>query len=429
MKKRYFDRLEQTVYTDTLPNGLEIRVIPRSGFTKKYAFFATNYGSLDTSFTLDGQEIRSADGVAHYLEHKMFDMPDGNALQKLSATGGSPNAFTSYNITAYYFACTDGFEENLKTLLTFVSTPYYTEESVQKEQGIIAQEIKMYEDNPASRLGENLFEAMYLHHPLRVNIAGTVESIAEIDAEMLYQCHRAFYDPSNMILCVVGDVEPEAVRQTALEILPKEAGGVSARNYGEEEPLAPAKSRIEQEMEVSMPMFAVGFKCPYVPEGEQRLMQELLGDLAAELLCGESSPLYLRLYEEGLIDSGFSVGYEMIKGMSNISMSGDSDDPEAVLSAILQEAERIGKEGIDKELFRRLKRSSVGRRIRGLDSFDGMCYRMAMSAFDGYDYYRFPELYEEITPESVQDMICRFVRPEQAVLSVILPKNGGKEQE
>ena len=427
MKKLTYDRLEQTIYTDTLPNGLKLRVIPRPGFVKKYAFFAADYGSIDTCFTLDGRELRSADGVAHYLEHKMFDTPEGNALQLLSATGASPNAFTSYNITAYYFECTEAFRENLRTLLSFVSVPYFTDESVEKEQGIIGQEIKMYENSPSSRLGENLFQAMYRNHPLRVSIAGTVESIAGISAQMLYDCHRAFYDPSNMTLCVVGDVDPEEVRQTAMEVLPREPGGVSARNYGPQEPDKPAQQYIAQEMEVSMPMFAVGFKCPQVPQGPERLWQELVGDLAAEVLCGESSPLYQRLYEQNLIDSGFSVGFEMLKGMPNISASGDSDDPQAVLDAILEEGRRIAREGVDEALFQRLKRSSLGRRIRGLDSFDGMCYRMAVSSFDGYDYFTFPELYDRITPESVREMIDQRVTADQAVLSVILPKQQDKE--
>ena len=335
MKKQFFPRLEMTLYADTLPNGLRIRVIPRPGFEKKYAFFATDYGSIDTAFTLDGKQMRSADGVAHYLEHKMFDTKEGSAMQAFSATGASPNAFTGYHITAYHFSCTEHFEENLETLLHFVSEPYFTLESVEKEQGIIAQEIKMYEDNPGSRLGENLFAAMYRYHPLRVPIAGTVETIREIDAEMLYNCHRAFYDPSNMILCVVGDVDPEMVREKAINILPPTPGGVSDRDYGAQEPELPDQSRIQQSMEVSMPMFAIGFKLPALPKGEQRLFQELLGDLAAEVLCGESSPLYQALYEKGLIDSGFAVGYESVRGMPNINAAGDSDDPQAVLDAVL----------------------------------------------------------------------------------------------
>lgn len=250
MIERIFPGLGEKIYEDTLPNGLRIKVVPKRGFARSYAFFATDYGSMDTRFRLDGKDYVSPDGVAHYLEHKMFDMPDGNALQKMSQTGASPNAFTSYNITAYHFSCTSMFEENFRTLLQFVSQGYFTQESVEKERGIIAQEIKMYADNPASRVDENLFCAMYRNHPIRVPVAGTVESIQDITAQTLIDCHRAFYDPSNMVLCVVGDVDPRQIHDIALEILPKAPGGASERDYGEKEPAAPNQHTITQEMEV-----------------------------------------------------------------------------------------------------------------------------------------------------------------------------------
>ena len=423
MNERIFPGLGEKIYEDTLPNGLRIKVVPKRGFARSYAFFATDYGSMDTRFRLDGKDYVSPDGVAHYLEHKMFDMPDGNALQKMSQTGASPNAFTSYNITAYHFSCTSMFEENFRTLLQFVSQGYFTQESVEKERGIIAQEIKMYADNPASRVDENLFCAMYRNHPIRVPVAGTVESIQDITAQTLIDCHRAFYDPSNMVLCVVGDVDPRQIHDIALEILPKVPGGASERDYGEKEPAAPNQHTITQEMEVSMPMFSVGFKGAEVPKGPQRLRQEIIGDLAGEILCGESSRLYQEMYESGLIDPGFGVSYSLVRELSMLCLGGDSENPQAVLDAVLQEAQRVVKEGVDKELFLRLKRSAVGRRIRGLDSFEGLCYRLALSNFDGYDYFTFPALYESITAEDVRQLIAREITPEQAVLSVILPKN------
>lgn len=422
MNERIFPGLGEKIYEDTLPNGLRIKVVPKRGFARSYAFFATDYGSMDTRFRLDGKDYVSPDGVAHYLEHKMFDMPDGNALQKMSQTGASPNAFTSYNITAYHFSCTSMFEENFRTLLQFVSQGYFTQESVEKERGIIAQEIKMYADNPASRVDENLFCAMYRNHPIRVPVAGTVESIQDITAQTLIDCHRAFYDPSNMVLCVVGDVDPRQIHDIALEILPKVPGGASERDYGEKEPAAPDQHTITQEMEVSMPMFSVGFKGAEVPKGPQRLRQEIIGDLAGEILCGESSRLYQEMYESGLIDPGFGVSYSLVRELSMLCLGGDSENPQAVLDAVLQEAQRVVKEGVDEELFLRLKRSAVGRRIRGLDSFEGLCYRLALSDFDSYDYFTFPALYESITAEDVRQLIAREITPEQAVLSVILPK-------
>ena len=422
MNERIFENLGERAFEDTLPNGLRIKVVPKRGFARTYAFFATNYGSMDTRFQLDGKPYVSPDGVAHYLEHKMFDMPDGNALQKMSATGASPNAFTSYNLTAYHFSCTSEFEENFRTLLQFVSQGYFTQESVEKERGIIAQEINMYADNPGSRVDENLFRAMYQNHPIRVPVAGTVESIQEITAQTLIDCHRAFYDPSNMVLCVVGDVDPRMIRETALEILPKVPGGASERDYGAKEPAAPLMHTITQEMEVSMPMFSVGFKGTEIPKGPQRLRQEIIGDLAGEILCGESSRLYQSLYESGLIDPGFGVSYSLVRELSMLCLGGDSENPQAVLDAVLEGARRIVKEGVDEALFLRLKRSAVGRRIRGLDSFEGLCYRLALSDFDGYDYFTFPELYESITAEDVRRLIAREITPEQAVLSIILPK-------
>lgn len=422
MNTRQLPRLGQVIQQEQLPNGLRIYLAPRKGFAKKFAFFATDYGSIDTRFWLDGVEYVSPDGVAHYLEHKMFDMPEGNAMQEFSSRGASPNAFTSYNLTAYYFSCTSDFEENLKTLLSFVSTGYFTQESVEKERGIIAQEIKMYEDNPGSQVDENLFSAMYHNHPLRVNIAGTVESIQDIKAQTLTDCHRGFYDPSNMVLCVAGDVDMDMVKEMAWNILPKEKGGVSHRDYGAEEPRLPKEQYVCREMDVSMPMFSIGFKCPEIPRGAERFRQEVIGDLAGEILCGESSPLYEKMYQDGLIDSGFAVGYGIIKGMASMSMSGDSREPKEVLSQILQEAQRIVAQGVDEKLFGRLKKSSLGRRIRGLDSFDGICYRMAIADFDGYDYFSFPELYDEITPEDVRELIKNQILPELAVLSVIQPR-------
>ncbi|MBS5672460.1 MAG: insulinase family protein, partial [Firmicutes bacterium] len=210
MKELRDPQLDERAVTATLSNGLPVCVVPKPGFAKKCAYFVTNYGSIDTKFTWMGREYDTPAGVAHYLEHKMFDTPDGgNALQTLSSTGASPNAFTSTAITGYHFECADQFWDNLRTLLEFVSVPYFTKESVDKEQGIIGQEIRMIEDQPGWQAYHLLLEALYQYHPVRNSVAGSVESIAEITAETLYQCHEAFYTPSNMVLCVAGNVEPQ----------------------------------------------------------------------------------------------------------------------------------------------------------------------------------------------------------------------------
>lgn len=421
MKELRFDALQETYFEEILPNGLRIRVIPRPEFAKTYSFFATNYGSIDQAFTMDGREWTTPAGVAHYLEHKMFDMPEGNVMQLFSRLGGSPNAFTGYAMTAYYVESTENWQENLELLLRYVSTPYFTEESVEKERGIIAQEIRMYEDSPGSRMYENLFQALYDHHPVRVPIAGTVESIQDITAQTLYDCHRAFYDPSNMVLCVAGPVDPETVVEAARRILPEKAGGVGGRNYGAAEALTGHRPRVEERMEVAMPCFTIAFKCA-PPEDGNLLRRELLGDLAAELLVGESTELYTRLYEEGLIDCDFSAGYEGVRSLGMLTAGGDSCDPDAVMDAILKEAERIGREGGDRARFERLKKSAFGRRMRELDSFENICYRMCQSCFEGAEYYDFPALYRSITLEDAEALIRESVVPERAAISVIYPK-------
>ena len=419
---RKFDRIGEVYYEDRLPNGLTVRVVPKRGFAKKYAFLAVNFGSIDTKFTLDGVEHRVPDGIAHYLEHKMFDLPEGSAMNLFSANGGNPNAFTAYEMTAYYFSCTENFSENLRTLLRMVLTPWFTEESVEKERGIIAQEIKMYEDSAESRVFEDLFADLYSEHPIRVPIAGTVESIGEITAQGLMDCYRAFYRPSNMMLCVAGDVDPKKVMNIAASQTAEEASALPIRDYGGQEAMVPAKTRSQRYMEVSMPTFSIGFKCEPAEGGEASLRQEIIGDLAAEILVGESSRLYQRLYEEGLIDAAFSAGLESMKSACLLSAGGDSDHPEEILQAILEEARRIEREGVDSDLFLRLKKSAIGRRTRDLDSFESICYHSCACFFEDLEFFRFPEAYDSVSQQDVQDFLRQTVRPERAAMAVVSPE-------
>ena len=296
MNKTEYPLLGEAVYAHTLPCGLEIRVIPKQGFAKTYAFLAANYGSVDTTFR-DGDELVQAPaGVAYYLEHKMFDLPEGNAMQQFAATGASPNAFTSYAMTAYYFDCTDRFEENLRLLLHFVTTPYFTQESVEKERSIIAQEIRMYEDSAGSACFEQLAQAMYAHHPLRVPIAGTVESIQAITPELLYRCHASFYDPANLMLCVVGDVSPQRICDLAAALMPQHTRPVPQKDYGAPEALTPVHSKLSRRMEIAMPAFSAGFKARPTARGIDAFRAEIAGELAAEMLAGEGlRPLWQAL--------------------------------------------------------------------------------------------------------------------------------------
>ena len=421
MTVREHPQLDERVWRCTLPNGLPVIVVPRKGFQKKLAYFVTDYGSIHTDYILDGAVMEAPAGVAHYLEHKLFDMPRGEISGEFAALGANPNAFTSYDMTAYYFSCTENFDQCLRLLLEFVSTPYFTEESVAKEQGIIGQEIDMTADSPEARVFENLMEAMYGRHPIRVPILGTRETIAKITPQVLTDCHRAFYDPGNMLLFVVGDVDPAQVERLALEMLPggKRPGGEKRRTW--QEALTCPREEICQEMEVAMPMFQLGFKCECADAGADQIRQEVVGDLAAEALFGESSKLYLQLYGEGLIDSSFGGGFETVDGMAMLTASGDSEDPWAVRDAILARAKELVQEGIGEKDFLRMKRSALGRRIRDLDSFDSTCFRLCAYHFARFDYFEFPGVYRDVQQQELLDFIRRVAARERCCLSVIKP--------
>ena len=423
-----YPELDETLYQEVLPNGLTVCVVPRKGFTKRLAYFVTDYGSVHTTYTLDGEKKVSPAGVAHYLEHKMFDLPgDRDVSAEFAALGAGTNAFTSYDMTAYYFSCTENFEDCLKLLLEFVSIPYFTEESVEKERGIIDQEIGMNEDAPDSVVFENLMRAMYGVHPIRVPILGTSDTIREITPQVLYDCHRAFYAPGNMLLCVVGDVEPERVVRIAQEQLGDKKQPVGEKHKDWDEPMTCPKAEVTAQMEVAMPMFNLAFKCEPLGTGDGAIREEMVADLAAEALFGESSELYLKLYEEGLIDSSFGGGFETIDGCAMLLCSGDSEDARAVREAILAQAEKLTREGLPEEDYLRMKRSALGRRIRGLDSFDATCFRICAYHFSDFDYFRFPEVYRQITAEEIIAFLARVVRRERCCLSIMEPVCEGGE--
>ena len=422
MKKGYYPELDETLYSDVLENGLTVAVVPRKGFTKKLAYFVTDYGSIHTNFLLEGKEYRTPAGVAHYLEHKMFDLPgDRDVSAEFASMGAMTNAFTSFDMTAYYFSCTENFDDCLRLLLEFVSTPYFTEESVEKERGIIDQEIGMNLDSPDSVIFDNLMQGLYRRHPIRVPILRTSETIREITPEVLHACHRAFYTPGNMLLCVIGDVDPDSVADIAREVLGSDPKEVGQKMKDWQEEMTCAEAEREKAMEVAMPMFDLAFKSEPLSAGEEAIRQEMVADLAAEALFGESSELYLRLYEEGLIDSSFGGGFETVDGCAMLMCSGDSDNPKAVRDAIVAQAEKIAAEGISEKSFLRMKRSAFGRRIRGLDSFDSTCFRICAYHFSDFDYFRFPEVYRSIDAEEIVRFLETVVTQPRCSLSVITP--------
>jgi len=422
MKCTHYPQLDETLYTTRQENGLSVAVVPKKGFTKKLAYFVTDFGSIHTDFSYGGETHHVPGGVAHYLEHKLFDMPgDRDVSAEFASYGAMTNAFTSYDMTAYYFSCTEHFEECLRLLLEFVSTPYFTQESVEKERGIIDQEIGMNADAPDSVVFEELMRSVYRNHPIRVPILGTSESIREITPEILHLVHRAFYTPGNMLLCVIGDVEPELVQKTALEVLGTEPREVAAKLLNTREEMTCERDLFSRNMEVAMPTFSMAFKCEPLGRGTEAIRTEMVADLAAEALFGESSELYLRLYEEGVIDSSFGGGFETIDGCAMLLCSGDSDEPESVRTALIDQAEKIAAEGVEESAFARMKRSALGRRIRGLDSFDSTCFRICAYHFSDFDYFRFPEIFRDISVADIQDFLARVVTRQRSSLSVIYP--------
>ena len=423
MNKRMFQTVGETLYTDTLPNGLGLYVVTKPGYAKSYAFFATHYGGADRRFRLAGQWLDTPAGVAHFLEHKMFDTPDGgNALSVLSANGANPNAFTSSGITAYHFESTEGFYENLETLLSFVSVPYFTPESVQKEQGIIGQEIRMTEDTPDFVVYYGLLKCLFAHNPVRDSVAGTVESIAEITDKTLYDCHRVFYNPSNMVLCVVGDVDPEKVRDAALRILPAQAGERPERDYGGAEDERPLSARFDEAMEVAMPLFALGSRFAPAEKGEKALRQRLVADLALRCILGRSAPLYGKLYADGLINASFGYETDYTAGEGMLIVSGESADPEAVLAAIAAEARRVEATGLDGALFERVKRTDYGTRLRALGRFGDLAYDLAEGAFAGFCPLDAFDVVGGIRKEEAEAFLRLTLAPERLALSIVRPR-------
>lgn len=421
METLRYDKIDETLVTETLPNGLQIRVVPKKDFTKTFAMFATNYGGADRRFQLAGKWIDTPAGVAHYLEHKMFDMPDGNALAVLSSRGANVNAFTSSGLTAYHFESTTQFDDNLKTLLTFVSTPYFTPESVQKERGIIGQEIKMVEDNPGYVLYNRLLRCLYASNPVRDTVAGSVESIAEITTDTLTSCHRVFYNPSNMTLAVVGNADPAAVIEQARAILPAEPGEVPQRDYGEAETPLPHEPASDVQMEVSAPQFLFGAKLAPAPKGRARLRQSLIGELALQYLLGSSAPLYNRLYADGLLNGEFEYELDYTAGTAMLLFGGESRDVPAVTDAFHAETARILSAGLDETLFENTRRAYYGSMLRVCGSFSALAQALVSGVFADYCPLDVFEELQSIRADEILAFISESFAAEKLALSVVRP--------
>lgn len=421
MKKHYFEGFADESYVKAeLDCGLSVYIMEKPQYSSSYAIFGTKYGSIDTKFSKDGEdEVCVPEGIAHFLEHKLFESEDGDAFSKYAKTGASANAFTSFDRTCYLFSCSDKFYENLDILLNFVQSPYFTDATVQKEQGIIGQEIRMYDDSPGWRVMFNMLEAMYHCHPVRIDIAGTVESIAEINAELLYKCYETFYNPANMFICIAGNVDTERVlNQIEKSIKNKKPVEITRGAFNE--PDCVVSNYVEQKLAVSMPMFCLGFK-QKIASPYRRLKSKVCVNLLLDIICGDASPLYARLMNEGLINDDFDCEYFYGNGYAAVIFEGESYSPERVAEEIKAEIERLRNEGIDKKLFSAIKSGAYGNMIRKFNSVEALATQLTECAMCDYDLFEEIRLLKTASYDDVMKRLDVFCN-ENAVLSVIKPQ-------
>lgn len=418
--KKFTDKkLGETVYCGKHPSGLEIRVLSKEGYDSAYAVFGVKYGSIDTAVKNSSGEFETIpEGTAHFLEHKLFESEDLNAFERFAKTGASANAYTSFEKTAYLFKGSDKIEESLEILLDFVQNPYFTQQTVEKEQGIIGQEIRMYQDLPDWQVMFNMLKALYSSHPVRIDIAGTQESIAQIDADLLYRLYENFYNPANMVLCVVGGIDHKKVAEIVEKNIKKTEGVACERKFERENPV-PVQSYIEEKLSVAQKQFMLGFK-EDISEPLLSLEDEIASQIMLEAITGKASPLFKKLLDEELIDMGF--GSELFNGFgfSCVMLGGTSKDPEKVAAIIKEEFARLNAEGINPEAFERAKRKLYGRMVMNYNDIDDTANMLMNLYFNGYEPFAEIEACKSITLEKAQERLAK-IKDEYSALSVISP--------
>lgn len=421
-------QLGESLFMATLPSGLPVYVLPRRGMARKYATFATEYGSVDSSFVVPGQSVPTTvpDGIAHFLEHKLFEEPDGtDAFARFSRLGATCNAYTYYTTTTYLFSTVDNFDECVDVLIDFVQTPYLTDENVAKEQGIIEQELRMYQDMPSWRLNANLLQNMYHHHPVRIEIGGTVDSIRRIDKELLLLCHRTFYHPSNMVFFAVGDIDPAATVARVEAAVAKLGLGPQPdieRRFPEEPPTV-RQAWVEQDMAVAAPLLRLGYKETRLGlQGDDLLRQNLLTDLVLSATTGPGSELYEELYAEGLIDDSFGSGYQCESGFGHALLGGQTPDPERLAERLRTALTEYAANGLPAEAFDRMKRVLTGRYVGLFDSPDNLAFLVNSLHFNGVGLFRYPDLLTDLDLAAANERLQELFDPARSVASVVRPK-------
>ena len=418
-------RIKEKLYVEKLSNGLTVMILPRKNIQKKYAMWGVEFGSIDNHFINpdNNEEIKIPDGVAHFLEHKMFEQANGiNSLDKLSSLGVDANAYTTNDYTTYLFECNDHFYEALDELMDYVQNPYYTDENVEKEKGIISQEIKMYEDHPFWQVYLNALKCLYRENPVRIDIAGDVESIYGINKEILYNCYHTFYTPSNMLMILCGDFNPEELlKEVKKRIIKHENKGEIKRIYPEEPDKINQKEKIV-EMDVNNPLFVIGFKDKTLENNQEQVKKHIAIEILLYILLGKSSKLYKKLYDEGLIISQPDLDYEFSKQYAHIVISGQSNNPEKVLQHVKQEIKTIKENGIDETEFNRVKKKILGDYIMEYNDI-GTIARMLMSDyFKGINSFDYIENHKQITKEYAEKILKEVFDENKMIISIVKGK-------
>lgn len=413
------DLLGEEYYEINHESGLKILVMPKPDYTGAFAMFGTKYGSVDTCFKIKGEDdyTRVPEGIAHFLEHKLFESEELDAFERFAKTGANANAFTSFDRTCYIFQCSDNFDASLEILLDFVKSPYFTENTVQKEQGIIGQEIRMYQDSPDWQVLFNLLRAMYHKNPVRIDIAGTIESISEINAQLLYDCYKTFYNHSNMALGVAGNVTVEQVLAIADKVLKKEEP-IEFEQIIEDEPADVAQEYIEEKLTVDIPKFAIGFKQTH--STPVRTIKEIVcTNIALDIIAGKISPLYNRLLEEGLINTSFSTEYFIGRGFAAPIFTGESHESEKVKNSIIAEIDKLNRDGISDEDFEISRKRLYGRCLRSFNDVDDLANSLVDSYFNGYGLFDELECFKTVSKDDISETIKNGFCKEYCSLSVI----------
>ena len=411
--------LKDSYYEIDHSSGFKIFVYPKENYSSTYAVFGTKYGSIDTCFKKEGEKdfTEVPEGIAHFIEHKLFESEELDAFARYAKTGASANAYTSFDKTCYLFQCSGNFEESLEILLDFVSNPYFTEQTVQKEQGIIGQEIRMYEDEPGWESLFVLLRAMYHNHPVRIDIAGTVESISHITADLLYECYDTFYNPANMALAVAGNVTVEQVLKIADKMLKSKESKKVERKF-QIEPEGVVESYAERHLSVAMPIFAIGFK-ENVKTPERTLKESMESSILLDIIAGSTSTLYEELLKDNLINTTFDTEYFEGYGYSAHIFNGESTQPEKVRERINAELERFIKDGVDEETFNRIKKKHYGSLIMDFDSVDSIGNSLISAYFNNEGIYDQLKLIESITVEDINNRLRTAFNIENSSMSVI----------